>query len=48
MHMCAYVCVSDVGHGNPLQYSCLESAMDRDAWWETAHGGSKSQTQLSN
>ena len=23
------------GHGNPLQYSCLESPMDRGAWWVT-------------
>ena len=21
------------GHGNPLQYFCLESPMDRGAWW---------------
>ena len=21
------------GHGNPLQYSCLENPMDRGAWW---------------
>ena len=21
------------GHGNPLQYSCLENTMDRGAWW---------------
>ena len=21
------------GHGNPLQYSCLENSMDRKAWW---------------
>ena len=21
------------GHGNPLQYSCLENSMDRGAWW---------------
>ena len=21
------------GHGNPLQYSCLENPMDRVAWW---------------
>ena len=20
------------GHGNPLQYSCLENVMERDAW----------------
>ena len=23
------------GHGNPLQYSCLESPMHRGAWWAT-------------
>ena len=21
------------GHGNPLQYSCLENPKDRGAWW---------------
>ena len=21
------------GHSNPLQYSCLERPMDREAWW---------------
>ena len=21
------------GHGNPLQYSCLENPMDRGIWW---------------
>ena len=21
------------GHGNPLQYSCLENHVDRGAWW---------------
>ena len=36
------------GHGNPLQYSCLEIAMDRGAWWATVHGVVKSLTQLSN
>ena len=25
------------GHGNPLQYSCLENSMDRGAWWATFH-----------
>ena len=34
------------GHGNPLQYSCLENPMDRGAWWATVYGASKSQTQL--
>ena len=23
------------GHGNSLQYSCLENPMDRGAWWGT-------------
>ena len=27
-----------VGHGNPLQYSCLENAMDRGAWRATVPG----------
>ena len=26
------------GNGNPLQYSCLDSPMDRGAWWATVHG----------
>ena len=26
-----------VGNGNPLQYSCLENAMDRGAWQATVH-----------
>ena len=25
------------GHGNPLQYSCLENLMDREAWQATVH-----------
>ena len=35
------------GHGNPLQYSCLENSMDRGAWWARVHRFTKSQTQLS-
>ena len=34
------------GHGNPLQYSCLENAMDRGAWWPTVHRVTKSWTRL--
>ena len=34
------------GHGNPLQYSCLENSMDRGAWWVTVHRTEKSQTQM--
>ena len=37
-----------VGNGNPLQYSCLENHMDREAWQATNHGVAKSQTWLSN
>ena len=29
------------GHGNPLQYSCLESPMDRGAWRAIIHGDHK-------
>ena len=25
------------GHGNPLQFSCLESPTDREAWQATVH-----------
>ena len=32
------------GHGNPLQYSCLENSMDRGAWRATVHGVAKSWT----
>ena len=35
------------GNGNPLQYSYLGNAMDREAWQATAHGIVKSWTQLS-
>ena len=35
------------GHGGPLYYSCLENPMDREAWWATVHGVSKSLTRLS-
>ena len=31
------------GHGNPLQYSCLENPMDRGAWWAMVHRVTKSQ-----
>ena len=30
------------GHGNPLQYSCLENPMDRGAWRAAVHRISKS------
>ena len=34
------------GHGNPLQYSCLENPMDRGARQATVHGVVKSWTRL--
>ena len=36
------------GHGNPLQYSCLENPMDRGAWGATVHGITKNRTRLSD
>ena len=35
------------GHGDPLQYLCLENPMDRGAWWATAQAVGKSWTGLS-
>ena len=37
---------SGEGHGNPLQYSCLENPVDRGAWWATVHRFRKSRTRL--
>ena len=34
------------GHGNSLQYSCLENPMDTGAWQLTVHSVTKSWTQL--
>ena len=33
------------GHGNTLQYSCLENPMDRRGWQATAHGVRKRRAQ---
>ena len=30
------------GHGNLLQYSCLENSTDRGAWKATVHGATES------
>ena len=32
------------GNGKPLQYSCLENPMDREAWWATVHEVAKTWT----
>ena len=34
------------GHGNPLQYSCLENLIHRGIWWATVLGVAKSLTRL--
>ena len=34
------------GHGNPLQYSCLENPVDRGAWCAAVHWATQSWTQL--
>ena len=34
------------GHGNPLQYSCLENPMDRGAWQATVHRVSVSELDM--
>ena len=34
--------------GNPLQYSCLENSMDREAWRAIVHRVAKSWTRLSD
>ena len=34
------------GHGNPLQYSCLENPTDRGAWQATVHGVAKVRQDL--
>ena len=37
---------SEGGHGNPLQYSCLENPMDRGARRAAVHRAAKSRTRL--
>ena len=37
---------SEGGHGNPLQYSCLENPMDREAWRVIIHRVTKGRTRL--
>ena len=34
------------GNCNPLQYSCLENPMDREAWQTTVHGVTKVQHEV--
>ena len=39
---------SGAGHGNPLQYSCLENPMDRGAWRAIVQGVAKRRSPLSD
>ena len=34
------------GHGNALQYSCLENPLNRGVWWATVHRVMKNRTRL--
>ena len=34
----------EVGHGNPLQYSCLENPHGQRSWQATIHGVAKNRT----
>ena len=47
-HLLSTYYVLGEGNGNPLQYSCLENPMDREAWQATVHGVAKSWTRLSD
>ena len=33
---------TEIGNGNPLQYSCLENSTDGGAWPATVHGVAES------
>ena len=41
MELLDHMVVLVEGNGNPLQYSCLENPMDREAWQATIHGISR-------
>ena len=36
------------GNGNPLQYSCLENPMGREAWYPAVHVVAKSRTMATH
>ena len=40
-----FSCIGE-GNGGPLQCSCLENPMDREAWWAAVHGVAHSRTRL--
>ena len=42
---CSLSCTGE-GNGNPLQYSCLENSVHREAWWAAVHRVAQSRTRL--
>ena len=48
LHLCSPSLISWEGNGIPLQYSCLETPMDRGACWAAVHGMAKSRTWLND
>ena len=36
------------GNSNLFQYSCMETPMDRGAWWAIVHGVAQNQTPFSH
>ena len=41
-----YAYATGGGHGDPLQYPCLENPMDREVWRAIVHRVTKSWTRL--
>ena len=39
---------SEVGNGNPLQYSCQEDPMDRGSWRAAVHGFNQPRVEKKN
>ena len=44
--ICSYLSCIGEGHGNPLQYSCLENPRNGEAWWAAVYGVAQSRTRL--
>ena len=42
---CMHACIGE-GNGNPHQYSCPVSPVDRGAWWAAVHGVAQSRARL--